>query len=146
MTWWKKLLGGDETSNQVDYYKEGLDLLKAGAFHEALTSFRLALKETPSDPVVLQQIAIAYTRIGMTEEAAKTYRHVLERDPSATGAHYGLAYLLLRGGSEREAVHHLKAFLADPPVGPEATRHVAHARDTLAQLHGETPVPEADAY
>jgi Flp pilus assembly protein TadD len=137
MTWWKKLLGGDFDSEKVDYYEEGLALLREGRFHEALTSLRLALKEAPGDAVVLQQIAIAYTRIGMTEEASKTYRHVLQKDPSAPGAHYGLAYLLLRRGEEEEAVQHLESFLANPPSGPEAGEHIAHARSTLAQLRGE---------
>ena len=95
MAWWNKLFGS-ERSGRVDYYDEGLTLLGASKFHEALTSLRLALKEQPGDPVILQQIAIAYTRIGMTEEAAKTYRHVLHKEPSASGAHYGLAFLLLR--------------------------------------------------
>lgn len=139
MAWWKKLFGGTDDSERVDYYDEGLDLLSEGKYHEALTSFRLALKESPGDPVVLQQIAIAYTRIGMTDEAAKTYRHVLQKEPSASGAHYGLAFLLLRAGQPREAVPHLKAFLAEPPSGPEAEQHVSHARATLADLTGEAP-------
>lgn len=137
MAWWKKLFGGTDDSERVDYYEEGMDLLSEGKYHEALTSFRLALKESPGDPVVLQQIAIAYTRIGMTDEAAKTYRHVLQKEPSASGAHYGLAFLLLRSGQPREAVPHLKAFLADPPSGPEAEEHVSHAQATLAELTGE---------
>lgn len=138
MSFWKKLFGGDEDADKVDYYQEGLALLREGKFHEALTSFRLALKESPGDTVVLQQIAIAYTRIGMADEASKTYRHVLQKDPEAAGAHYGLAYLLLRKGDEREAVQHLEAFLASPPRGAEAREHVDHARSTLAQLRGET--------
>lgn len=138
MTFWKKLLGFDQESEKVDYYQEGLHLLREGRFHEALTSFRLALKESPGDPIVLQQIAIVYTRIGMTDEASKTYRHVLQKDPVASGAHYGLAYLLLRKGAQDEAVEHLEAFLRDPPRGPDATEHVEHARSTLAQLRGET--------
>lgn len=138
MSFWKKLFGGDEDADKVDYYQEGLALLREGKFHEALTSFRLALKESPGDTVVLQQIAIAYTRIGMADEASKTYRHVLQKDPEAAGAHYGLAYLLLRKGNEREAVQHLEAFLANPPRGAEAREHVDHARSTLAQLRGET--------
>ena len=137
MSWWKKLLGSDD-GGRVDYYEEGLDLLADGKYHEALTSFRLALKESPSDPLVLQQIAIAYTRIGMTDEAAKTYRHVLQKDPSAPGAHYGLAFLLLRSGQEREAIRHLKAFLDNAPPSGRAGEHVAHARSTLARLQGET--------
>ena len=136
MSWLNKLLGSREP-RRVDYYDEGLELLSDGKFHEALTSFRLALKEAPGDPVVLQQIAIAYTRIGMTEEAAKTYRHVLKSKPDAAGAHYGLAFLYLRSEQPTEAIRHLKAFLANAPNGGDAEEHVDHARTTLAQLTGD---------
>lgn len=137
MAWWQKLFGGTDSAEKVDYYEEGLALLREGKFHEALTSFRLALKEAPGDAVVLQQIAIAYTRIGMTEEAIKTYRHVLQKDPGSAGAHYGLAYLLIRKGEDQEAIRHLEAFLQHPPKGGDAADHLAHARSTLAQLKGE---------
>lgn len=144
MTIWNKLFGGNDPG-RVDYYREGVDLLTDGKFHEALTSFRLALKESPGDSVILQQIAICYTRIGMTEEAAKTYRHVLQKDPGASGAHYGLAFIHLRAGESDEAARHLEAFLARPPTGPDADDHVHHARTTLAQIRGEshetTPEP-----
>lgn len=146
MAWWKKILGGDLDSERVDYYEEGLALLREGRFHEALTSLRLTLKDAPDDTAVLQQIAIAYTRIGMTEEASKTYRHVLERDPSAAGAHYGLAFILLRGGEEAAAAHHLEAFLSDPPSGPQAAEHISHARATLAQLRGDGAPPDLEGY
>ena len=130
----KKLFNGSESSEKVDYYREGLELLRAGRYHEALTSFRLAQREQPQDVATLQQIAITYTRIGMTEEAAKTYRAVLERDPTAVGAHYGLAFLLLTEGKTPEAVSHLRRFLESPPDQPEAQQHVDHARATLARL------------
>ena len=143
MAWWNKLFGSDETG-RVDYYDEGLALLADGKFHEALTSFRLALKEHPGDPVILQQIAIAYTRIGMTDEAAKTYRHVLIKDPLASGAHYGLAFLLLRAGHKDEAMSHLRAFLDHPPHDSDAAQHISHARSTLAQL-GAGGAPEEAA-
>ena len=133
MDFLKKLFGPEET-DRVDYYREGLDLLGVGRYHEALTSFRLALREHPRDAAILQQIAITYTRIGMTDEAAKTYRTVLERDPGAAGAHYGLAFLMLREGRTRDGVDHLRRFLSQPPEHPDAQRHVEHARATLAQL------------
>ena len=133
MGFWKKLLKADE-HEKVDYYQEGVELLNVGKYHEALTSFRLALRESPNDPSVLQQMAITYTRIGMTEEAMRTYRAVLNRDERASGAHYGLAFLLLREGRQEDAVQHLRAFLAAPPEGPEANRHIEHARSTLAEL------------
>lgn len=147
MSWWNKLLGGESDAEKVDYYEEGLALLREGKFHDALTSFRLALKEAPGDVVVLQQIAIAYTRIGMTEEAARTYRSVLDKEPRSPGAHYGLAYLLLRKGEEEEATRHLEAFLANPPHGPEAAEHIGHARTTLSELRREAggePVDRRD--
>ncbi len=136
MAFWKQLFGGGD-EEKVDYYREGLELLKVGKYHEALTSFRLAQRESPDDAAVSQQIAITYTRIGMTDEAKKTYRSVLERDPGAAGAHYGLAFLMLREGRQDEAVKHLRAFLAQPPEGPEAARHIEHARASLAELTGE---------
>jgi len=134
MSWFRRLFGGRAEEEKVDYYQEGVSLLQAGHYHEALTSFRLALRESPGDSAVLQQIAITYTRIGMTDDAAKTYRAVLERDPKAAGAHYGLAFLYLHEGNEDKAIEHLQAFLDAPPQGPEADRHVAHARKTLEEL------------
>jgi Flp pilus assembly protein TadD len=144
MNFWKKILGGEGDAERVDYYEEGMALLREGKFHDALTSFRLALRDAPGDAVILQQIAIAYTRIGMVEEAIRTYRSVLEKEPDAHGAHYGLAFLLLRKGDNAEAARHLERFLSSPPRGPEAREHIAHARTTLAQLRGE-PDPHVDA-
>lgn len=134
MDFLKKLFTSPDDETAVDYYREGVDLLNAGRYHEAVTSFRLAQRERPEDVAVMQQIAIAYTRIGMTDEAVKTYRQVLSRDGTAGGAHYGLAFLLLRDGKKQEAADHLRRFLASPPPQPEAQRHVDHARATLARL------------
>lgn len=136
MGFWKKLFK-DEV-RQVDYYAEAVELMSSGRYHDALTSFRLALRSDPQDPAILQQIAMTYTRIGMTEQASKTYRQVLEGNPRSAGAHYGLAFLLAREGRTDEAIQHLESFLAMPPDGADAQRHVEHARATLAELRGET--------
>lgn len=145
MTFFKKFFGGHDPAN-VDYYREGLELLKVAKYHEALTSFRLAQRDAPEDEAVAQQIAITYTRIGMTDEAMKTYRAVLERKPNAAGAHYGLAFLMLREGREAEAMAHLEAFLRNPPTGADAERHIEHARETLERLVNGTAdaAPDAD--
>lgn len=138
MDFLKKLFSVPGDEPDVDYYREGVELLEAGLHHEALTSFRLALREAPGDVAVLQQIAITHTRIGMTEEAAKVYREVLAKDPKAPGAHYGLAFLLLHHGDPATAVDHLRAFLESPPSHEQAQPYVVHARETLAQLEDET--------
>ena len=142
MSWWSDLFSrGNESTHSVDYYAEGVTLLRSGHYHEAVTSFRLALREDPNDAAVLQQIAIAYTRIGMTDEASRTYRTVLQNDPKASGAHYGLAFLLLREGRPDEAVSHLRKFLEVAPRTAEAARHIEHARKTLREL-SESPERE----
>ena len=134
MDFLKKLFQSPADEPDVDYYREGVELLRAGRYHEALTSFRLAQRAAPRDEAIQQQIAITYTRIGMTDEAMKTYQGVLDRDPSAVGAHYGLAFLKLKEGDVDAAAGHLRQFLASPPDRAEATKHVEHARQTLAQL------------
>ncbi len=136
MSMWSKIFGGSARPDKVDYYEEALTLSREGKFHEALTSLRLALKESPGDPIVLQQIAIAYTRMGMDSEALKTYRHVLDRNPQAPGAHYGIAFILRRQGNQADAVEHLEAFLAGEPPEPDAAEHIAHARRTLDEIRG----------
>jgi Flp pilus assembly protein TadD len=147
MSWFNKIINGGSGSaaQNPDYYEEGSALLQNEKYHEALTSFRLALRESPNDTDVLQQIAVTYTRIGMTDEAMKTYRRVLELKPHASGAHYGLAFLLLQQAQTDDAVAHLRAFLARPPGSAHAQRHVSHARATLNELTGEDgPVARRD--
>ena len=51
--------------------------------------------------------------LGRTDYAYTLYRHVLQKDPNAAGAHYGLAFILLRGEHPQESVRHLEAFLAN---------------------------------
>lgn len=143
MSLWKKLFNNGE-QDRVDYYEEGLELLRGNKFHEALTSFRLAQRESPQDMAVLQQMAIAYTRIGMTDEALRTYRAVLDREAGSSGAHYGMAFLLLKEGRPEAAADHLRAFLNTPPTGADAQGHIAHARQTLSEIAGETSRGDAD--
>ncbi len=137
MAWWQHFFNRSGNQDKTPYYEEGLALVEEDKLHEALTSFRLALKQAPGDEVILQQIAIVYTKIGMTDEAIKTYRHVVKKHPQTPGAHYGLAFLLVRTGKDLEAIPHLRAFLENAPVGQEAAEHVSHARETLARLTGE---------
>ena len=54
-----------------------------------------------------------------------------------SGAHYGLAFLLLKRGETAAAAEHLETFLATPPASGETERWVRHARETLAQIRGE---------
>ena len=148
MSWWSRLLGGRSDSElkpqRVDYLNEALALERQGDYDAALTSYRLALRDKPYDARVLQNMAIAYTKLNRHDEAIRCYRRALEVQPTLSGAHYGLAYLLLKRGDRTGAETHLEAFLATPPSGPEAERWVGHARETLTGLRsGGNPAEQS---
>jgi tetratricopeptide (TPR) repeat protein len=138
MSWWSRLTGGktesDVKSQRVDYLTEALALERQGDYAAALTSYRLALRDRPNDHRVLQNMAIAFSRTGQQDEAIRCYRRALDIEPKLTGAHYGLAFLLLKRGESGNAEQHLEQFLAQTPETPEAERWVRHARETLEQL------------
>lgn len=138
MSWLSRLFGGkpktEVKAQRLDYLNEALVLERQGDYDAALTSYRLALRDQPNDLKVLQNMAIAFSRTGRLDEAVRAYRKALEIDPMLAGAHYGLAFLLLKRGEQAGAVKHLEAFLAQPPSGEEADRWVRHAQTTLDQL------------
>jgi Flp pilus assembly protein TadD len=137
MSWWSRLLGGrsdDELKPQrLDYLKEALALERQGDYDSALTSYRLALRDQPDDHRVLMNMAITYSRIGQLGEAERCYRRTLEVKPQHPGAHYGLAFLLIKRGDRGGAEGHLESFLNAPGKGAEAA-HIEHARQALAEL------------
>jgi tetratricopeptide (TPR) repeat protein len=139
MSWLSRLFGGksggEVQAQRVDYLNEALVLERQGDYDAALTSYRLALRDKPNDLRVLQNMAIAFSRIGRLDEAVRAYRKALEIDPMLAGAHYGLGFLLLKRGETEGATRHLQAFLANPPSGEEADRWVKHAQATLDQLN-----------
>lgn len=137
MGWWPFSRGLRGLGEPPDYYREGLKLTGERKYHEALTSFRLALRQRPEDAEIMEQMAVVYTRIGIPEEAVKFYRLAIETGNHSPGAHYGLGFLLLRRGDEEGARWQLERFLSDPPRGEEASAHVEHARKTLLRLSGE---------
>ncbi|HEY2849152.1 MAG TPA: tetratricopeptide repeat protein [Gemmatimonadaceae bacterium] len=146
MSWISRLFGEETKSvrpQRLDYLNEALVLERQGDYDAALTSYRLALRDTPNDLRVLQNMAIAFSRTGRLEEAVRAYRRALEIDPALSGAHYGLAFLLVKRGDNTGAEKHLLAFLSQPPSGEEAERWIRHAQATLEQLRnpagGATP-------
>ncbi|UCF18515.1 MAG: tetratricopeptide repeat protein [Gemmatimonadota bacterium] len=132
-----------ESGAAPDYYKEGLKLAGKGKHHEALTSFRLALKERPEDAEIMQQMALVYTHIGLPDEAIRCYEDCLEVTETAPAAHYGLAFLYLHRGDVGNARLHLKAFLREPPADENAAAHVEHALATLRRLSGGASADES---
>ncbi|MBA2460001.1 MAG: tetratricopeptide repeat protein [Gemmatimonadales bacterium] len=145
MTIWQRLFGKDKIETlqpqRLDYLNEGLALERQGDYEAALTSYRLAFRDNPSDSRILLNMAIAFTKTGQPEEAIRHYKRALELDDSLGGAHYGVAFLLLKRGEVQPAAEHLRAFLARPPKGPDAERWIRHAESALRDI-ASSPAPE----
>ena len=144
MTWWRRLVGGSSRrdSKRPDFLAEALDLEARGDYANALTSYRLALREHPEDLRVLQNIAIAFSKTGQPEEAIRTYRRALQIDPDLAGAHYGLAFLLLKRGDTAHTGMHLEAFLrTTSPTDAASAKFRAHAERTLTELANLAKTP-----
>lgn len=143
----RRLLGGTLADGdppkpqRLDYLNEALALERQGDYDAAITSYRLALRDHPNDPRILQNLAIALSRTGQADDAVRQYRKALEADPTLAGAHYGLGFLLLKRGDAAEAEQHLKAFLGNPPKGVDAQRWVEHAERALAELSSDAAPP-----
>jgi tetratricopeptide (TPR) repeat protein len=127
MSWWDRLTGGKSgagpKSQRLDYLSEAMALERQGDYDAALTSYRLALRDRP-------------------EDAIRCYKSALDVEPQLSGAHYGLAFLLMKKSDRNGAAHHLEAFLAQAPSGPEAERWVRHAEATLETLRRAEPVAD----
>lgn len=138
MSFWHSLIDrlrpSPSAPQNLDYLNEALALERTGDYTAALTSYRLGLRENPNDPRILQNMGIAFTKTGQIAEAVKHYRKALELDGSLTGAHYGLAFLLIKQGDTEKAAMHLRAFLARPPKGPDADRWIQHAETVLHRI------------
>ena len=95
MSWLSRLLGGKSDGSmkpqRLDYLNEALALERQGDFDAALTSYRLALRDHPGDPRILQNMAIAFSRTGRLNEAVSAYRRALELDPHGAAASDELA-------------------------------------------------------
>jgi tetratricopeptide (TPR) repeat protein len=140
MSFWNRLFGKETRESlrpqRLDYLNEGLALERQGDFEAALTSYRLAFRDNPTDSRILLNMAIAFTKTGQPEEAIRHYKRALELDESLVGAHYGVAFLLLKRGDAQQAAEHLRAFLARPPKGPDAERWIRHAETALREIAG----------
>ena len=141
MSFWKSLFGKEQRESlrphRLDYLNQGHALERHGDFEAALTSYSLEFRDNPTDSRILLNMAIAFTKTGQPEEAIRHYKRALELDETLGGAHYGVAFLLLKRGDPQQAADHLRAFLARPPKGPDAERWIRHAEAALRDIAGQ---------
>src|SRR2546430_13810315 len=100
MSFWDRLTGGKPkpATDNLDYLNEALALERQGDYDAALTSYRLALRQRPNNHKVLQNMAIAYSKLGQLDEAIRCYRRAVSVGAKVSGGDHGFAFFLLRRG------------------------------------------------
>jgi tetratricopeptide (TPR) repeat protein len=101
------------------YYETGLCYYRLQEYDNALSEFQKALGRSPSNPSVINLIAMVYYARGEYAEAEKKWKEVLSLDPEFGLAHESLGLLYLKEIPDRRmAVHHLRETLRFFPEHP----------------------------
>ncbi|HEX6590043.1 MAG TPA: DUF4388 domain-containing protein [Longimicrobiales bacterium] len=85
-----------------------------------------AARSREADVQEARNLAVAFYRAGMREEATREYRRVLELRPSDSDAKQHLALLALHAGEYRDALRQLRAMVEESGPGYVAFMNMAH--------------------
>ena len=109
-------------------------LLAAGRLAEARELCRRHCGAHADDVEAWATLGLIHARLGEQREAARCFRHVLEREPGNPGAHYNLAKLLAMAGREEEAIDHYRRAIAAHPDFPQAHYNLANLLKEAGEL------------
>ena len=123
----------DERETAYDLLQRGEELLHRRHHAQAAIVLERANRLEPHRQSILEALGRAYFNSGQPELSRRTFRELLELDPSAHYAHYALGQSLKRLGRRDEARTHLKLAVALSPRTPLY-------RQALARI----PNPEPD--
>jgi tetratricopeptide (TPR) repeat protein len=119
--------GGDTYA----WYRRGLDLLGRGSPAAAAQLLERAAEAEPGARSVLEALARAQFDAGRYEQAAGSFRQIVEASPSDDYAHFGLGLALARDGNPAAAAEHLALAAAMRPELPHYTDALRGVRATL---------------
>jgi protein O-GlcNAc transferase len=83
----------------------------AGRWSDAAAKYELILKEDPSHIPTRFNLAVCYTKMGVSEMAIAEYRKILEQDETIYEVRNNLAILLDQNGSQSEAAEQYEKIL-----------------------------------
>ena len=119
--------GGDSYT----WYRRGLDLLGRGSPAAAAQLLERAAEAEPGARSVLEALGRAQFDTGRYEQAADSFRRIVEASPSDDYAHFGLGLALARGGDPAAAAEHLALAAAMRPELRHYTEALRGVRATL---------------
>jgi Flp pilus assembly protein TadD len=125
-------------------YRRGLDLLGRGSPAAAAQLLERAAVAEPDSRSILEALARAQFDTRHYEEAASSFRRIVEASPSDDYAQFGLGLALARTGDHSEAAGHLALAAAMRPDLRHYTEALRSVRATLRAQHS-TGIPGGHA-
>lgn len=98
----------DERESAYDLFQRGSRMLAQGHFGASAVLLERALALEPGKASILEALGQAYFNQGSPARAADRFAAIVEADPLAHYAHFGLGLSRLRLGEGDEARRHLR--------------------------------------
>jgi len=117
----------EEQENAYDLLQRGQELIKGRHHAQAAIVLERADRLEPRRASILEALGQAYFNSNQPDRARDVFEQLLELDPSAHYAHFGLGQSLKRLGRRAEAGTHLRLAVA---LSPKSELY----RDALARL------------
>ncbi len=99
------------------HYNQGLELMRAKRYSEALNSLQRAAQLGPNEPFVFDALGRAYDGLGDTENAVASFKHSIAMDPAMFESFNNLGTIYFENNNYAEAERH---FLLALKLKPEA--------------------------
>jgi len=106
----------DDHESAYELLQRGSSLLRQRHFAAAAIVLARADHEEPGKASILEALGRAYYNSGQHDRARATFEQLLELDPSAHYAHFGLGQSLKQLGRRDEARTHLRLAVALSPT------------------------------
>jgi len=142
------MTGPDDRESAYELLQRGQDLLLQRHFAQAATVLERADREEPGKASILEALGRAYYNSGQHDRSRETFEQLLELDPSAHYAHFGLGQSLKQLGRRDEARTHLRLAVALSPGSATyrgALARIGSGRKPAAPASDEHAPAEDDA-
>jgi tetratricopeptide (TPR) repeat protein len=123
---------GDARESAYELLQRGQALLRGRHHAQAAVVLERAARLEPGKASILEALGRAYFNSGQHDAARETFEALLELDPSAHYAQFGLGQSLKKLGREREAWVHLRLAVALSPGTPLYRQALARIPDPKA--------------
>ncbi|WP_030167322.1 tetratricopeptide repeat protein [Spirillospora albida] len=114
-----------------EWYTRGLELLRAGSASAAVQLLARAADAEPGSHSIREALGRAQFGARLFDDAAASFRRIVEEEPAEDYARFGLGLALSRLGDFEAAVEQLALAAAMRPDNRDYARALQHARATL---------------